>query len=172
MEYRQINEKITDDKLLVIDENGIKLGIMNKMAAVNLAKERGYDLVLFVPAEKTGNVAIAKIVDYGKFTYEQKMKEKLSRKNQSVIKIKEVKVRPQISDHDLKWRANQAIAWLNDNAQIKFKIQAYGRIGFKPELIQETYDKFVNLLGNTAKILTPIKKLTPVLYESTIVKNK
>jgi translation initiation factor IF-3 len=102
MEYRQINEKITDDKLLVIDENGIKLGIMNKMAAVNLAKERGYDLVLFVPAEKTGNVAIAKIVDYGKFTYEQKMKEKLSRKNQSVIKIKEVKVRPQISDHDLK----------------------------------------------------------------------
>jgi translation initiation factor IF-3 len=102
MEYKQINEKILDSQLLVIDENGNKLGVMNKMAAVNLAKERGFDLVLFVPAEKTGNVAIAKIVDYGKFTYEQKMKEKLSRKNQSVIKIKEVKVRPQISDHDLR----------------------------------------------------------------------
>lgn len=172
MEYRPINEKIHDARLLVIDENGNKLGAMNKMDAVHLAQERGYDLVLFVPASKTGSLAIAKIVDYGKFTYEQKMKEKQSRKNQSVIKIKEVKVRPQISDHDLKWRANQAIDWLNDNAQIKFKIQAYGRIGFKPELIQETYDKFLALLGTNAKILNPLKKLTPVLYEATIVKNK
>jgi translation initiation factor IF-3 len=102
MEYRPINEKIHDARLLVIDENGNKLGAMNKMDAVHLAQERGYDLVLFVPASKTGSLAIAKIVDYGKFTYEQKMKEKQSRKNQSVIKIKEVKVRPQISDHDLK----------------------------------------------------------------------
>jgi translation initiation factor IF-3 len=102
MEYRPINEKIQDAKLLVIDENGNKLGAMNKLDAVHLARERGYDLVLFVPANKTGGLAIAKIVDYGKFTYEQKMKEKQSRKNQSVIKVKEVKVRPQISDHDLK----------------------------------------------------------------------
>jgi translation initiation factor IF-3 len=101
MEYRPINEKISDAKLLIIDEEGNKLGAMNKMDAVRLAKERGYDLVLFVPAAKTGGLAIAKIVDYGKFAYEQKMKEKQSRKNQSVIKIKEVKVRPQISDHDM-----------------------------------------------------------------------
>ncbi|MDR3330282.1 MAG: translation initiation factor IF-3 [Mycoplasmataceae bacterium] len=172
MEYRPINEKIFDSKLLVIDENGTKLGAMDKTAAVSLARERGYDLVLFVPASKTGGLAIAKIVDYGKFTYEQKMKEKQSRKNQSVIKVKEVKVRPQIGDHDLKWRADQAKDWLNDNAQVKFKIQAYGRIGYKPELIQETYDKFLGLLGETAKVLTPLKKLTPVLYEATIVKNK
>jgi translation initiation factor IF-3 len=102
MEYRPINEKIYDSKLLVIDENGNKLGAMDKNAAISLAKERGYDLVLFVPASKTGGLSIAKIVDYGKFAYEQKMKEKQSRKNQSVIKIKEVKVRPQIGDHDLK----------------------------------------------------------------------
>jgi translation initiation factor IF-3 len=61
---------------------------------------------------------------------------------------------------------------LNDNAQIKFKIQAFGRIGFKPELIQETYDKFLALLGDKAKILNPLKKITPVIYEATIVKNK
>ncbi|MDR2369119.1 MAG: translation initiation factor IF-3 [Mycoplasmataceae bacterium] len=172
MEYRPINEKIQDARLLVIDENNNKLGAMNKMDAIHLARERGYDLVLFVPADKTGGLSIAKIVDYGKFTYEQKMKAKQSRKNQSIIKVKEVKVRPQISDHDLEWRANQAIAWLNDNAQIKFKIQAFGRIGFKPELIQETYDKFLALLGDKAKILNPLKKITPVIYEATIVKNK
>jgi translation initiation factor IF-3 len=89
-----------------------------------------------------------------------------------VIKVKEVKVRPQIGNHDLKWRADQAIGWLNDNAQIKFKIQAYGRIGYKPELIQETYDRFLELLGENAKVLTPLKRLTPVLYEATIIKNK
>jgi translation initiation factor IF-3 len=101
MEYRPINEKIQDARLLVIDENNNKLGAMNKMDAIHLARERGYDLVLFVPADKTGGLSIAKIVDYGKFTYEQKMKAKQSRKNQSIIKVKEVKVRPQISDHDL-----------------------------------------------------------------------
>jgi translation initiation factor IF-3 len=102
MDLRQVNERIQEAKLLIIDENGNKLGAMNKMDAVHLAKERGYDLVLFVPSSKTGGLAIAKIVDYGKFAYEQKMKEKQSRRSQSVIKVKEVKVRPQISDHDLK----------------------------------------------------------------------
>jgi translation initiation factor IF-3 len=102
MEYKPVNEKIYDAKLLIIDEEGNKLGAMDKTDAINLAKERGYDLVLFVPASKTGGLAIAKIIDYKKFTYEQKMKEKQSRKNQSVIKVKEVKVRPQIGNHDLK----------------------------------------------------------------------
>jgi translation initiation factor IF-3 len=102
MEHRPINEKIRDSRVLVIDEEGNKLGAMDKTAAISLAQERGYDLVLFVPAEKTGSLAICKIVDYGKFTYEQKMKEKQSQKNQTVIKTKEVKVRPQIGDHDLK----------------------------------------------------------------------
>jgi translation initiation factor IF-3 len=102
MEQKLINEKIIDNKLLIIDENGNKLGPMNKMDAVRLAKERGYDLVLFVPASKTGGLGIAKIVDYGKFAYEQKIKDKQSRKNQNIVRIKEVKVRPQISDHDLR----------------------------------------------------------------------
>jgi translation initiation factor IF-3 len=81
-------------------------------------------------------------------------------------------VRPQIGNHDLTWRANQAKGWLENNFQIKFKIQAFGRIGYKPELIQDTYNRFLSLLGNTAKVITPLKKITPVIYEAIIIKNK
>ena len=104
--------------------------------------------------------------------YEQKVKERMSRKKQSVIKIKEIKVRPQIAENDLKWMANNAINWLNDNNHVKFKIRAFGRIGTKAELIEETYKKFLNLIGDVGKVLSPLKKMTPVLYEATIVKNK
>jgi translation initiation factor IF-3 len=96
----------------------------------------------------------------------------MSRKNQTVIKTKEVKVRPQISEHDLKWRADQAKGWLNDGNQVRFKIQAYGRVGYKPELIQETFEKFMAMIGPDGKTLSDLKKLSPVLYETTIVKNK
>jgi translation initiation factor IF-3 len=60
---------------------------------------------------------------------------------------------------------------LAKNIQIKFKIQAFGRIGFKPELINETYQKFIDLIGEFGKVITPLKKTTPVMYEATIAKN-
>jgi translation initiation factor IF-3 len=101
MDQKQVNEYIKDEELLIIDENGAKLGKMKKLDAVSLAKDRGLDLVLFVPANKTGSLAIAKITDYGKYTYEQKIKAKHSKKNQTIISVKEVKVRPQIGNHDL-----------------------------------------------------------------------
>jgi len=59
---------------------------------------------------------------------------------------------------------------LQEGYQIKFKIQAFGRIRFKPELIQETYHKFLSLIEQEGKVLTPLKQLTPVLFEATIVK--
>ncbi|MDE6476703.1 MAG: translation initiation factor IF-3 [Mycoplasmoidaceae bacterium] len=101
MEYRPINEKIRDPKLLVIDEDGSKIGQMTRNDAINYARDKDLDLVLFVPANKTGGLPIAKVIDYGKFNYMEKMKAKQSKKNQSVIKVKEIKVRPQIGKHDL-----------------------------------------------------------------------
>jgi translation initiation factor IF-3 len=100
MEQKPINERIRENELMIIDETGAKLGMMKKFDGINLAKERGYDLVLIAPGG-AGRPAIAKIMDFGKFLYEQKLKEKQNRKNQTVIKVKEVKVRPQIGDHDL-----------------------------------------------------------------------
>lgn len=169
---RLINNQIRDHELTVIDENGTNLGKMSKRDALNLADERGYDLVLINPARQPGQLSIAKIADYGKMLYEQKVKERQSKKKQNIVKVKEIKVKPQIAENDLKWMAKNATNWLNDGNQVKFKIKAYGRIGAKQELITETYDKFLALLGPIAKVQSPLKKVTPVLYEATIIKNK
>ncbi len=159
--------------MLVIDENGQKLGILSRNEALREAEKRGYDLVLIVPSNQSkNNNAIAKITDYGKMLYEQKVKERMSKKNQTITKVKEIKVRPQIAENDLRWMAKNATNWLNDGNQVKFKIKAYGRIGFKIELIEETYNKFLNLIGEIGKVQIPLKKVTPVLYEAIIVKNK
>lgn len=170
MEYRPINEKIRDSKLLVIDDDGTKIGQMNRNDAINYARDKGLDLVLFVPASKTGNLPIAKVIDYGKFTYSEKRKAKQSKKNQTIIKIKEIAVKPQIGDHDLEWRAKNAIQWLENGDQVRLKIKAFGRIGYKPELIEEVYKKFVALIESKGKIIQPLKKITPVMYECTFAK--
>lgn len=172
MEYRPVNEKIRDPKLLVIDEDGSKIGQMNRLDAINYAKNKDLDLVLFVPTNKAGGLPIAKILDYGKFTYNEKVKARQSKKKQTVIKVKEIKIRPQTGIHDLEWRAKNVIEWLEDGCQVKFKIRAAGRVGFKQELIDETYNKFINLLQNKGKVIQPLKKITPIMYECTIAKNK
>lgn len=164
------NEKILDSHLLVIDEKGNNLGRLSKDEALKLAKLKDLDLVLFVPSSKNNNLPIAKIINFGKYVYDQKIKQKQSKKNQTVIKVKEIKVRPQTGSHDLAWRAKNALNWINDNCQVKFKILAYGRVGYKPELIQETYDKFIKLLEDKVKIIYPLKKISPVLYECTLGK--
>lgn len=171
MKKRLINDQIKEQQLLVIDQDGNKIGVLDRQSALDKAYEQDLDLVLIAFGDNN-RPAIAKIADYGKMLYEEKTKQRESRKKQNVTKTKEIKVRAQVGDNDLKWMAKNAIGWLEDNNQVKFKIAAYGRMGFKPEVINETYDKFLALLGPIAKIQTPLKKLTPVLYECTIVKNK
>ncbi|MDR0857072.1 MAG: translation initiation factor IF-3 [Mycoplasmataceae bacterium] len=171
MDSRPINEQIRESKLIVITSDGTKLGEMTRQEALNKANEADLDLVLIAPGSENRS-GVAKIIDYGKFLYELKAKEKASKKNQSVSKTKEIKVRPQIGIHDLTWRAKNAIEWLKEGNVVKFKIQAFGRIGTKQEIIEETYNKFVELIGDAGKVITPLKKLSPVLYEASIVKNK
>ena len=173
MQNKLINQQIREDSMLVIDETGKKLGVLSRSKALKEAEDRGYDLVLIIPSNKTKNQqAIARIADYGKMLYEQKIKERMGKKKQSITKVKEIKVRPQIAENDLRWMTKNAINWLSAGNQVKFKIKAYGRIGFKSELIEETYKKFLNLIGDVGKVQTPLKKVTPVLYEAIIVKNK
>lgn len=171
MKRRLINDEINDEEMLVIDETGQKLGVLSKSDAIEKAYDKELDLVLIVPSQNN-NPAICKIADYGKMLYEGKSRERESHKKQNVIKVKEIKVRPQVGENDLKWMAKNAITWLENNNQVKFKIKAFGRIGFKPEIINETYSKFLGLIGDIGKVQTPLKKITPVLYEATIVKNK
>lgn len=164
------NEKIREPNVLVVDENGTNLGAMNTRAAIRLAQDKGLDLVLFVPSSKTGKLSICKIIDYGKFKYQQDVKQKEAKKNQVVIKTKEVKVRPQIGAGDLQWKANQTNQWLKDGCQIKFKVMTFGRIATKQDLIEKVYHDFLKLIEENGKVATPLKQLSPIMYEATIVK--
>ncbi len=165
-----INEKIRDPKVLVIDDTGRNLGAMNTHDALRLAQDKDLDLVLFVPGAKTGKLSICKIIDYGKFLYQQNVKQKEAKKNQVIIKVKEVKVRPQVGKHDLQWKANQANDWLKSGCQIKFKVMTFGRIATKTEMIDQVYKDFLQLIEANGKVLMPLKQVSPIMYEATIVK--
>lgn len=163
-----LNEQIREKTLLVIDENGNKLGEMTTKEALEIAKSKSMDLVQF----SSGDRPTAKIIDYGKFIYEQKKKNKESRKNQVQIKNKEIKVKPQIGIHDLEVRVKNALEWLESGHRIRFVVLAYGRIGTKVDQIEEVYNKFISLLGNKAVIQSPLKKVTGTQYESFFIANK
>lgn len=169
MDKRLINEEIKEKKLLVIDDNGEKLGEKSLADALALANEKEMDLVLLVPSSEN-RLAVAKIADYGKLAYAARMHEKKIKKNATIVRTKEIAVKPQIGDHDLKWRAKQAIDWINEGSIIKFKIKAFGQVGTRAELIEDTYTRFINLIGDHAQNKSPLKKLSPVLYEATISK--
>lgn len=164
-----VNDEIKVKKLMVIDETGEKLGEMETSAALELANSKNLDLVLVSTNE---NMNIAKILDYGKFIYEMKKKAKTSKKNQVVVKNKEIKVKPMIGDHDLMVRVNNAKKWLSQGNQIKFVVLVYGRVKTKTEMITEIYDKFVNALGDSVKVMKPLKMISQVKYEALLVPNK
>lgn len=165
----QINEEIKVKSLLVIDEAGEKLGEMDTKSALDLANSKNLDLVL---VSSNNGTNIGKILDYGKFIYEMKKKSKDSKKNQVIVKNKEIKVKPTIGMHDLMVRVNNAKKWLSAGNQIKFVVLVYGRIGTKTDMITEIYDKFIAELGDDVKVLKPLKQNSPTKYEALLVPNK
>lgn len=161
-----INKDIKISKLLVVDSNGDKLGMMDTDKAIALASEKNLDLVLI---SSKGTSSIAKILDYGKFMFEQKKKQKENKRNQNIVKNKEIKVKPAIGDHDLMVRVNSAIKWLKEGNRIRFVVLAYGRIGTKVDLIQDVYKRFIGHLDGYCEVQTELKKVNPVQYESILV---
>lgn len=163
-----LNEQIRENRLLIIDEQGNKLGEMSRNEALDLARSKNLDLVLF---SSTGDKSIAKIIDYGKFIYESKKKEKENKKNQVLVKNKEIKIKPQIGTHDLMVRVENAKKWLKLGYRIRFVVLVYGRIGTKIDLIYEIYNKFIELVGDSAIVQSPLKKVSGVQYESFLINN-
>jgi translation initiation factor IF-3 len=108
----------------VIAENGDQLGIMNTREAVNLARSQGLDLV---EVAATADPPVCRIIDYGKFTYEQKKKASEAKKKQVIITVKEVKFRPGTDDHDYNFKMKHARDWLTEGDKVKATIFFRGR---------------------------------------------
>lgn len=158
-----INQYIKFSEVLLIDETNQNQGVVKTIDALQKAREVGLDLVVI---NDKAQVPIAKILDYGKYLYDKKRKLKDAKKKATVIKVKEVAVKTNISQHDLEWKSKQAIEWLEDNNRVCFKIKAFGRTSTKIDLIHKVYERFVELLGEKAVVQAELKKKSPVQYEA------
>ena len=160
-----INDQIRFRTMVVIDDHGNNLGEMNRIDALNLAASKNLDLVVIA---KKGNIPVTKILDYGKYKYEQKRRQKESRKNQTIIKVKEIKIKPMIGEHDLKVRAENAKRWLEDKDNVKFVIEARGRMCTKDEFIVQAYEKFIDSIKDYGTVVQANKKVSNYRYETII----
>ena len=119
-----INEQIRDKEVRVIGEDGEQLGIMSSKDALKMAREAELDLVKIAPTAKP---PVCKIVDYGKYRYEQMRKEKEAKKKQKTIDIKEIRFSPNIDTNDLNTKVNQARKFLTKGDKVKVSIRFRGR---------------------------------------------
>ena len=145
----RINEEIRAREVRVITADGEQLGVMSGRAAQQLAVERHLDLVEIAPTAKP---PVCKIMDYGKFRYEQQKREKEARKKQKTFDIKEVKLRPGIEDHDFDVKFKNAVRFLEDGDKVKVTIMFRGRELSHPELGEVLLTKMAKQLEDLAVI--------------------
>jgi translation initiation factor IF-3 len=138
----------------VIDENGEQMGIMFARDALNLARQRDLDLVEVAP---NAVPPVCRLMDYGKFRYEQTKKERDSRKTQHNVVIKEVRLKPNIDEHDLETKVKQAKRFLEEGDKVKMSVEFRGRQLTHTELGRDLLNQVAVLLGNDALIEQPAK---------------
>ncbi|WP_414629347.1 translation initiation factor IF-3 [Clostridium drakei] len=117
--------------------------------ALNRAREEGLDLVMISPTAKP---PVCKIMDYNKFLYEQSKKEKEAKKNQKVVDIKEIRLRPNIEEHDIQIKANNAKKFLSSENKVKVSIRFRGRQNNYTHLGNKVFDVFISKLEDAAII--------------------
>jgi translation initiation factor IF-3 len=127
----RINEAIRVREVRLIDADGGQVGVVPTEQALQMAKEAGFDLVEVAPAARP---PVCRIMDFGKFLYQQKKKAQESRKKQKQFEIKEVKFRPNIDDHDYDVKLRRAVGFLGEGDKVKATVQFRGRENSKPEL--------------------------------------
>ncbi len=150
----QINEQIRDNELRIIGADGAQLGVMSAREAQNLADEAGLDLVKIAP---TATPPVCRIMDYGKYRFEQAKKEKEARKNQHVVDIKEVRLGLNTDIGDFNTKVNQAIKFLQHGDKVKVSIRFRGREMGHPEMGLDSMRRFAEALAEVAVIEKPAK---------------
>ncbi|HHN8251723.1 TPA: translation initiation factor IF-3 [Clostridioides difficile] len=138
-----MNEQIKDKEIRVLSPTGEQLGVMATKEAQAMANSKNLDLVQISP---NANPPVCKIMDYGKFRYEQARKEKEAKKKQKTIVVKEVRLRPGIEQNDLNTKANNAIKFLKKGDKVKVELRFRGReLGHK-DIGKEVMLKFLDII--------------------------
>ena len=150
----QINEQIRDNEIRVVSADGEQLGVMSAKEAQDIAYEKGMDLVKIAPQAKP---PVCKIVDYGKFRYEQARREKEAKKKQKVIEVKELRLSPNIDTNDLNTKVNNARKFLEKGDKVKVTLRFRGREMAHMGASKHILDDFAENLKDIASVEKPPK---------------
>lgn len=150
-----INEEIRDREVRLIDEKGNQMGIVSISAAMSIADERGLDLVKIAPQVTP---PVCKIMDYGKYRFEQGKREKEQRKNQKIIEIKEVRLSATIDTHDMEVKAKACTRFLQNGDKVKVSIRFRGRQITHGDIGLEVMKTFYEMVKDYAAIDRPAKQ--------------
>lgn len=142
-----INEQIRAREVQVIDDSGEKKGIMSLNEALDLAYDKKLDLVLVAP---NGEPPVCKIMNYGKYKFEQSKKEKEAKKKQKTFELKEIRITPNIEQHDFEFKVKNARKFLEDGNKVKITVRFRGRELNYVKLGESNLDKFIEALSDIA----------------------
>ncbi len=149
-----INEEIRDKEVRLIDEEGNQLGVVPVREALAMARERNLDLVKIAPQAKP---PVCKILNYGKYRFEQIKREKEAKKKQKVIDIKEVRLSPNIEEHDLQTKLKNAVKFLKNGDKVKVSVRFRGRELSRTEIGREVLDDFTKGIAEVGDVEKPPK---------------
>lgn len=135
----QINEEIRDREIRVVSESGEQLGLMSSREALRLAEEANKDLVKIAP---TATPPVCKIMDFGKYRFEQAKREKEARKNQKIVETKEIRLSLNIDVHDFNTKLGHAKRFLEAGDKLKVSIRLRGREMGHPEIGVKNMERF------------------------------
>ncbi|HLR62669.1 MAG TPA: translation initiation factor IF-3 [Lentibacillus sp.] len=149
-----VNEKIRAREVRLIDSNGDQLGVKSRNEALDIAQKRELDLVLVAPNAKP---PVCRIMNYGKYRYEQQKKEKEARKKQKVINVKEVRFTPGIGEHDFNTKLKNARKFLSKGDKVKASVRFRGRAITHKDLGREVLDRLAEETKDVATVESKAK---------------
>ncbi|MFT4554215.1 MAG: translation initiation factor IF-3 [Chlamydiales bacterium] len=156
----RINGEIRTPTMRVIGADGDQVGIISRREALDLAEKAGLDLVEIVAKS---NPPVCKIIDYGKFRYDQTKREKESKKAQVQIKVKEIKVKPNIDTHDFDFKLKHAKQFLEKGNKVKITCSFRGREMAHPEVGRRVVEKMIEALEDFGTVEAPMKRMGRML---------
>ncbi|MCB9638957.1 MAG: translation initiation factor IF-3 [Myxococcales bacterium] len=148
----RINARIRVKEVRLIGGDGEQIGIVPTLRALQMAEEQGLDLV---EVAETANPPVCKLMDYGKFKYQQKQKAKEARKNATQVQIKEVQLRPKTDDHDLEFKVNHILRFLEEGDKAKITVKFRGREIAHKDRGMALIEKVIQTVGEEGVVESP-----------------
>lgn len=151
-----INYHIRAPELRLIGEDGENIGVVSNAEAQRMAQDAGLDLIEISPL---ANPPVAKIMDYGRFQYDENKKQKVSKASAKVVEVKNIQIKIGTGDNDLALKAKKASEWLADGQQVRVELFLSGRSKFlKDDFLNERLQRYLNLISVDFKITVPQKR--------------